>query len=182
MIISLTGHTKGLGKEMFDTLTKQYEVRGLSRSNGWNIKDSDKIIDEIKNTDVFINNAYYKDYQSELFIKLFNIWKYTNKFIININSSIVIDKNSDSEYYHNKVKFKAVVDKLIAETDDKTVKVMNLYPSTLSTNYQYKNLNKIDNSYIISLIEWSLKQPFNVELRDVSIYPSIRENKTKTLL
>jgi NADP-dependent 3-hydroxy acid dehydrogenase YdfG len=59
---------------------------------------------------------------------------------------------------------------------------MNLYPSTLSTNYRYKNLNKIDNSYITSLIEWSLKQPFNVELRDVSIYPTIRENKNKTLL
>jgi hypothetical protein len=182
MIISLTGHTRGLGKDIFDTLNKSFIVKGFSRREGWDIKEVDKIIPHINDTDVFINNAYYKNYQSELFLKVFDLWKYTNKFIININSSIAIDGNSDSEYYHNKVKLKDTINKSLFETPDKTVKIMNLYPSTLSTNYQYKNLNKIDNSYITSLIEWSLNQPFNVELRDVSIYPTIMENKNKTLL
>jgi NADP-dependent 3-hydroxy acid dehydrogenase YdfG len=59
---------------------------------------------------------------------------------------------------------------------------MNLFPSTLSTNYYYKDLNTIDNNYIASLIEWVLIQPSNIELRDVTIYPSERENSKKTLL
>jgi NADP-dependent 3-hydroxy acid dehydrogenase YdfG len=95
---------------------------------------------------------------------------------------MVIDGNSDSDYYHNKVNLKKVVDTAISDTQNKTVRIMNLFPSTLSTNYYYKNLNKIDNNYIASLIEWVLKQPSDIELRDVIIYPSERENFKKTLL
>ncbi len=182
MIVSLTGHTKGLGNAIFNKLNKTYQIKGLSRSNGWDIKDVDSIIAEVRDTDVFINNAYSNRYQSELFIKLFYEWKYTNKIIININSSMVIDGNSNSDYYHNKVNLKKVVDTAISDTQNKTVRIMNLFPSTLSTNYYYKNLNKIDNNYIASLIEWVLKQPSDIELRDVIIYPSERENFKKTLL
>ena len=47
MIIALTGHTKGLGAELYKDLTHQYKVIGFSRSNGYDIKnpnDRKKII------------------------------------------------------------------------------------------------------------------------------------------
>ena len=49
------------------------------------LEDVDKIIQEIRLSDIFINNAAIEFKQVELFIKLFNEWKYDeDKMIINI--------------------------------------------------------------------------------------------------
>ena len=61
MKIALTGHTKGLGKRLFDSLSEKYETIGFSRSNGYDIKspvDRKKIIKESKDCDIFINNVH----------------------------------------------------------------------------------------------------------------------------
>ena len=39
MKISITGHSKGIGKACFDLLSKEHNVVGFSRSNGFNIKE-----------------------------------------------------------------------------------------------------------------------------------------------
>lgn len=58
MKIALTGHTKGLGKEIHNAFNCDLV---FSRSNGYDIskkEDRTKIIQESMNSDVFINNAY----------------------------------------------------------------------------------------------------------------------------
>lgn len=175
MIVSITGHTKGLGDSIFKLLSTKHQTIGLSKSNGYDIKDVSNIIDIIKDTDVFINNAYFKSYQSEIFENLFELWKDSNKLIININSSIVTEKEiADDliEYHSYKTQFKENVSNIISKYDNKRVRVMNIYPSTLSTNYFYSNINKIDNNYIASLIDWAINQRNDIELRDITIYPS----------
>ena len=56
MIIGITGHTKGLGKAIYDTLKASHTIIGFSRTNGYNIQSPNKIIDCLKDCDVFINN------------------------------------------------------------------------------------------------------------------------------
>lgn len=72
--IIITGHTKGLGKAIYDKFTQEScrEIIGMSRSNGYDIeKDFDKIVEESKGAELFINNAY-RDKQQ---LKLFNALK-----------------------------------------------------------------------------------------------------------
>lgn len=89
MKIAITGHTRGIGKAISDIFTDQkHEVIGLSRSNGYDIKNTQSIIDAAKDCDVFINNAYL-DLQQEKLMKTMNLeWKGTDKVIISIGSIV----------------------------------------------------------------------------------------------
>lgn len=81
-MIAITGHTNGFGKYMYDRL----EAIGLSRSNGFNIRDHEKIIEAIKNCDIFINNVADGFAQTEILYAVFDEWQNENKLIINIGS------------------------------------------------------------------------------------------------
>jgi len=72
--IVITGHTKGIGKAIFDKFTEVscHEIIGMSRSNGYDIeKNFDKIVQEATGAEIFINNAYRDGQQ----LKLFNALK-----------------------------------------------------------------------------------------------------------
>ena len=68
--IVITGHTKGIGKAIFDKFTEVscHEIIGMSRSNGYDIeKDFDKIVQEATGADFLVNNAYRDGQQLKLF-------------------------------------------------------------------------------------------------------------------
>ena len=68
--IIITGHTKGIGKAIFDKFTEVscHKIIGMSRSNGYDIeKDFDKIVEEATGADFFVNNAYRDGQQLKLF-------------------------------------------------------------------------------------------------------------------
>jgi hypothetical protein len=86
---ALTGHTTGIGKEVYDRLSPN--CIGFSKSTGYDITiagDRKKIIDESATCDIFINNATSGFGQTELFLELFNAWRNTDKTIINVGSRI----------------------------------------------------------------------------------------------
>ena len=94
--IALTGHTKGLGKRLFESLARKYDIVGFSRSNGYDIKspvDRKKIIKESKDCDIFINNAHNYYHQSDLLLEFHEAWSGTNKLIICIGSKAANDDN-----------------------------------------------------------------------------------------
>lgn len=66
--IVITGHTYGIGKALYDSFkSAEWEVVGLSRSNGYDIeKDFDKIVKEATGSEIFINNAYRDSQQLKL--------------------------------------------------------------------------------------------------------------------
>lgn len=73
--IVITGHTNGIGKSIFDRLTKEScrEIIGLSRSNGYDIeKDFDKVVEAATGAEIFINNAYRDRQQLKLLEALKN--------------------------------------------------------------------------------------------------------------
>ena len=94
MNIALTGHSKGLGKALFDKLNSTNKILGFSRSNGYDIKnpnDRKKIISEIKDFDVFINLVHNYYHQTDILFELHQKWQGQNKKIINISTSAVDD-------------------------------------------------------------------------------------------
>lgn len=58
MKIVITGHTSGLGKAIYDHYKHDHTVIGLSRSNGYDIRSNDAIVNVASTADIFFNNAY----------------------------------------------------------------------------------------------------------------------------
>jgi nucleoside-diphosphate-sugar epimerase len=171
MKIGITGHSDGIGKDIYLNLIKEYDVIGLSRSNGFDIKNTDKIIEQLDNCDVFINNAYEENYQTKLFELIFDKWIFSPKTIINMISSCVYHSSDWSpEYANNKKELKTVALNRIEIAKNKKVRVINLYPSTLSTHKNFENLNKLDTEKLANIINWLIKQPQEIEIREMSIY------------
>lgn len=101
MKVVVTGHTSGIGSAIFDLLeTSGYSVIGLSRMNGYNICDVDKVVTRIiyEDPDVFINNAYFKDSQTEILKKVYDKWKFKDKQIVNICSVAALIPENHSDY------------------------------------------------------------------------------------
>ena len=89
MKYAITGHSKNIGKFLYDKLFPN--AVGFSRSNGYDITKKDnrsRIIQESADCDVFINNAPAGFSQSELCLELWKEWKDTEKIIINVGSRI----------------------------------------------------------------------------------------------
>jgi hypothetical protein len=84
--VAITGHTRGLGAALFERFSVSDMVVGLSRSNGFDIRKIDKIIERIDECDVFINNAYDRYSQVDLLYAVYDMWKDKDKKIINIGS------------------------------------------------------------------------------------------------
>lgn len=112
MKIAITGHTSGIGEavETALVLTTKHEVRGYSKSNGYNIAtdDGEAIIQTILDydPDVFFNNAYYPKVQNKILERLYKEWKGKDKVIINTGSISGYLKgillNDDSDYVNDK--------------------------------------------------------------------------------
>jgi len=91
MKIAITGHTKGIGKSLYDILSLSNNVKGFSKSKGYDItKKTDRswILQEIKDCDVFINNAYDDFAQSSMLYELWTDWYNKEKTIITIGSDV----------------------------------------------------------------------------------------------
>lgn len=137
--VAVTGHTKGIGKEIFDYFkSKEYECIGFSRKNGYNIgleNDRKRIITESKDCDIFVNNAcvYKDDSQLSLLTEMYNEWSGESKIIINISSKA--GDYGDGKYpFHNPVysDLKSRQD-LFANTHNDLPRIINLKPGRLDT-------------------------------------------------
>ncbi len=114
MKYAITGHTDGIGKTIYNRLLPN--IIGFSRSNGYDItkaEDRKRIIEEVKDCDVFINNADDGEKgQFRLFTELHSVWKNQNKKIINVGSQISeVELQPDhplKKYQLNKIRLKSV--------------------------------------------------------------------------
>jgi len=105
MKLAITGHTKGIGKALYDRANIEgYETVGFSRSNGYDLSLT-RLVDKIVDADVFINNAYSPLYQTQLLRDILKEWKDKDKLIVNISSKIsLLDKSPPGleQYYKDK--------------------------------------------------------------------------------
>jgi len=106
MKIAITGHTRGIGKALFDYFVS-YTPIGFSRRNGYDIdqiKNRKEIINQCIDFDVFINNAYSNSGNSQLYMlqEMHSAWQDQDKLIINISSRItdfVLPPSSPEQLY-----------------------------------------------------------------------------------
>lgn len=88
MKIAITGHTRGIGKAIFNQAKiKEYDVTGFSRSTNHDIS-LENLVDQISNFDIFVNNAYAPFYQTKLLGDMIQEWEGQDKLIVNISSKI----------------------------------------------------------------------------------------------
>jgi NADP-dependent 3-hydroxy acid dehydrogenase YdfG len=81
------------------------------------------------------------------------------------------------EYADNKKELKEVVLNTIEKYKNKKVRVINLYPSTLSTHVGFESLNKLDTENLAKMINWLIKLPQEIEIREMSIYCTTLERE-----
>jgi len=150
MKYALTGHTEGIGLGLYQRLGSN--TLGFSRRNGYDIKikeDRQRIVNEIKDCDVFINNATAGFSQVLMLIDLFKEWKDLDKTIINVGSRVTEiklpkDRLELLEYQAEKLALKQMVYQLQGYTckvDYKwfayvgTEKILAKYPHFTASDY-----------------------------------------------
>jgi len=168
MRIALSGHTRGIGKYIFENI----ESYGFSRTNGYDITDTDNYINSIKNFDVFINNTFHPIYQQKIFEKLFDEWKYKNKTIVNIlNLSTILndDITVQHEYFKSKQSFKKSIQSTMLNNKNKKVRIINLFISTMENHTNYTGKNKVKYKDVFNILKFALESPQDVEHGFISI-------------
>jgi len=101
MKVVITGHTWGIGKALYDSFkSAEWEVVGLSRSNGYDIDaDFDKVVEAATGADLFINNAYRDRQQTRLVHALKNKVK---KMVVMGSVSRHYPELIHTDYVHDK--------------------------------------------------------------------------------
>ena len=102
--IAITGHTRGIGLALTERLDQDnYEVRGYSKSNGFNILRPNGVIKDIVDwdADVFVNNAYAPEAQSRLLYKIYEQWVDKPKLIINMGATSSDSINNFAQLGYN---------------------------------------------------------------------------------
>ena len=150
MKIAITGHSKGLGKALFEFLSQKHKIIGFSRSNGYDIKspgDRKKIIKESKDCDVFINLVHNYYHQTDLLLELHKSWKGLQKYIINIGTSAVDNGDfgiGDYQMSEYKVQKTTLVDMITTLKKSFQYPILKLYViSEINFDEDISNLNSI---------------------------------------
>lgn len=93
-MMAITGHSSGIGQALY----KKYPGSlGFDLNNGYDInRDIDRIIHESQHCEIFVNNAYSGNQQTELLKAWYTAHRNDQHVIVNI-SSVVGDLNLDVE-------------------------------------------------------------------------------------
>ena len=187
--VAITGHTAGIGKAMSDYFkTKDYEIIGFARSNGYDIStESDRlrIVDESKNADIFVSNAYnFKtdDTGQTLLLKaMTQEWQYQSKLIVNISSI-------GGDFANNKVPYninKGNQDSHMKITSHITTKLhtINLKPFWVATewvnarwpdvardSYNWPNIGKLDIDQVMKVFDFAFTNLDTMRITEISMY------------
>tara|TARA_X000001036_G_scaffold426451_1_gene453877 strand:- start:836 stop:1387 length:552 start_codon:yes stop_codon:yes gene_type:complete len=171
--IGITGHTRGIGKKLYDKLSPKNLCTGFSRNNGYDIsKDYNLIIEKLKFCDVFINNAYHGKSQVKLLNKIFNFWKEDkNKIIVNISSlSKYLLEKPPNEYSMNKSRLNEKAFELMFKSSRKC-KIININPGPVNTKMSaHKNVKKLSADECSDIIIWTLNQPKHIEIGEIGFW------------
>lgn len=165
MIIGITGHTKGIGKAISNALSN-HTIIGCSRSNGYDIDNVDSIINAVVDCDVFINNAYNGYKQTELLEKLCDLWKNTNKLIINIGSTVTdyprTEKHLDHlqwDYRDHKRSLRDTFRKLAKQTD--SCRLVLISPGSTDTDMvKHHNCAKLNPDEVARVVMYAMHNTF----------------------
>ena len=176
MKIAITGHSKGIGKALFDLLSEEHEVEGFSRSNGFDIQNTNLIVRAVKGFDVFVNNAYFGLQQVQILNELWKKWKYDEtKTIVNISSMSKYPGLSGNEtgYSAHKAALSHQAFLLMFSDRERKCRVINVNPGYVETDMTSSNhgkVNMLTPEESVQPITFAINQPPHVEIGELSIW------------
>jgi NADP-dependent 3-hydroxy acid dehydrogenase YdfG len=175
MKILITGGTYGLGKNINETMLESGYHTHLIGSMDSYAHHLPTVIDDY---DVFINNEYRDTIQTELFEYVYDNWKYEPKTIINILTSALIFDGPNKKYMDDKRDLEQKTFEL--RTDDKEVRVINVYPNTLesSKTVPYQKLKYSD---VSNIIKYLIELPQDIEIFQIGISKTKLKIETQIL-
>ena len=163
MKILVTGGTYGLGNDVKEHLIANgHTVYVLGSMDSY----SHHLPNIINDYDVFINNEYRDRIQTKLFEDVYSEWKYKPKTIVNILTSGLIFGSPNKKYMDDKRDLEQKTFQL--RTDDKEVRIINVYPHTLESTKLAKN-QKLNFSDVSSVIKYLIELPQDIEIFQIGI-------------
>jgi hypothetical protein len=158
MKIVITGHTNGIGGALYTELIKRgHEMVGYSVSNNCNISipsTKEKILSQLKEVDVFINNVYSPGDQTELLEKAIAEWEGQKKLIVNLGSKSVyadVVPPHMQEYVEDKKKQNDIIEKRKLKAHPQIMNlILGLVDTTMSSTLEAKKLNPADLARLVS--------------------------------
>lgn len=166
--VSITGHTQGIGLALSNYfITKNYNVVGFSKSNGFDITNStsrQKIIDYSKDTEIFVNNAYsnFDNSQLTLLDLIYTNWLNLDKIIINISTRFT---NSDHNYSQSKQKLDNFCEQRVF---NKLPYLINLKPGLTNTKrVESIKGDRMDVSDIVNVVDYILSVKNSVRVTSI---------------
>lgn len=179
MRIAITGHSAGIGAALARAYQDRgHEIVGLSRRDGNNIRNTEKICDAIEPCDVFVNNAQAGYAQTELLFEMARRWTNTGKHILVISTMMAQDPVSvlpglDMDHYRlQKVALEQAVQQL--RHRNLFVQFTIVRPGDIATtpNKTVPPSADVDN-WARSLLDlFALAQANNLVIPDISLGPA----------
>lgn len=163
MKIIITGGTYGLGKNINQTMIGSGYTTNLISSIDSYTHHLPQIIDE---SDIFINNEYKDKIQTDLFEYVYNRWKYQPKTIVNILTSALVFDGPSKKYIENKRDLENKTFEV--RTDDKEVRIINVYPNTLESSINAPN-QKLQFQQVSDIIKYLIELPHDIEIFQIGI-------------
>lgn len=176
MKIAITGHSRGIGKELYNIFNADHQVEGFSRSNGYDIAVQHQLISRsVKQHDVFINNAWAGYSQIDLLNNIFDMWKDDEtKTIVNVSSLSKYPglSGNTTGYSASKAALSHQAFLLMFKTDRKC-RMINVNPGYVKTDMTKKVHNTasmLTAKECADAIAWAIKQPQHIEIGELSLW------------
>jgi NADP-dependent 3-hydroxy acid dehydrogenase YdfG len=166
MKLAITGTSRGLGK----FLKKCYEVIYDVVEPSSRIQQVNELVEEIKDCDVFINNAHDGFCQTELLYAMFEEWKHDErKLIINIGSRAAKPNISKGYLYAaQKASLSHLTDNLVYNNPDKKCRISTIDFGMLERkSCDIPFLEHVDASMYIDTI---LFAPDHIEIPNLTVH------------
>ena len=173
--IAVIGHTKGIGKAIANLYSrKNYEVIGLSRSNGYDIiQDQDKIMDKIEDCPLVVVNAHAGRGQLTLLKRIYGRHIFNKMKVAVITSTSGTDQGKDYdidqkeyiEYCDLKKELIQYISDLQEELVIRPLSVYDVCPDVVDTDMiknLWKDLPKLKADEVAEAVRLCFKSTFNI--------------------
>ena len=177
--IAVIGHTRGIGKAIYDLYRKKkYKVVGMSKSNGFDIiHDQDKILEQIQDCSLVVLNAHADRGQLNLLKKIYGRHSFDKMKVAVITSTSGIEEEPDYNQFKIWDKFEYVqyceikkeligyISELQDELLSKPLSVYDVCPEVVDTDMTkglWEDLPKLTADEVAEAVRYCFESTFNV--------------------